>query len=860
MKSFKDLVISTGYKEVHSDELGFFVLNHKYFNSNVTEYLNKFYSAHGILIDNIKSKELIISSYWKFALILYKHHKNETGWSKSSINEYINIVRRILELMLYVAKTNLKELNSIYFDYDDIAEHDNYYFFLIKLSNGVANKIFKIIDGKYHNVKSHRNFVCLNCPNDLANNKIENKYVFHPIGKHTLKGPSKEVGHLEYYFKTKKDKANVVYRIFSLDESQGRISGKSKGGLVGKHLPLKTFEIVNYIKPDLEISKIAEETIKEVHLNTSKETLSPLLDSECARSVDKDFYNVIKTNSIEACYKRFLINNAISNSYIYKNINLETTYNKPSLPICKEFVKYLINSWSNSYFVDLIILSLILGIPIEKLIYSILDLDDTFTYKKIIKSNSKLNIKINKSYFAEFTDVIDNKLSYKVEQEGEVYLTDTLEKKWLNIKSNLEKYVTSRICYEDLKIFIKESPDQEIGLSEKTIHRYVEKCKELQDFDEIKKYVSTNFSKRDIDELNKLKTLEYYINDLIKNNIKIYTKHVKSFHKNIKVNLKNLHTLFYYYYKVYNSVSDIQLLFTQNISKNDEARLTYCNSLKRLLVYEKWIYNFTIYLGLDEYLKSEASEHQLRELNHYTRIGSRNYIKDYKFREFMINLDKLNIDDEIIKLNIRMIYLRYAFSILLVSRDFIKTSSDLSQISKRFKIITIQEKGKNLYQGKRILPLTNKAIAYIDMFQKIKKQYSISSESPILLSVKNGLLIEKPITKSNVNQYLDSLLDIEKDPFKNHENTTIINDIKKFTSYTSINFGRHVVTTQMVQKGVCSEYIDAIMNHHQLGKEDQGKYSNFDTLKYVNEARIVLEDIESKYFSVCLGIEDDIWN
>lgn len=855
---FQDLVFSIDdfSKYSYSEKLESFILNHGYFHTNVTIYLNKFCQAYGILIEEINKKDLIISTYWKSALILYKHNINETGWSKSSIENYINIVRKILELLLYVSDVNLEVLNNIYLD-DESFEFDHYYFFLEKLSSSEIKNNFKIIDGKYDNAKSHRNFICLYKSNSTSDDKIENVYVYRPIDNHILKGPSKEIPHIEYYFKTKKHKTNVVQRIFSLDESRGRINIISKGGLGGKPLQLKTYEIIDYIKLELtEIDEISEETKKEASLASSKEVVSPLLDSKSARLVSRDFSTIVKNNSIEANYKRFLINKAISNTYIYKNINLETIYNKPSLPIFKGFINYLLNSYKNNFFIDLIILSAILGIPIEKLIYSILDLDDMFIYKKIKKHYSKLNVKINKNYFAEYFDASDNQLSHKVQKEGEIYIIKSLEKKWLNLRTYLEKYIISSMTYEDILSFIKEHSDQDIGLSANSVSIYVKKCKELQDFDEIKKYVKKNFNNRDVGDLSKLKIVDYYISDLIKDNMSIYAKLVKSFSKNIKINLKNIHTLFYHYFKVYNSISDIQLLFTQSISKNDEARLTYCNSTKRLITYEKWIYNMIIYLDLDSYFNNEASEYILSDLDYSYRIGSNNYIKAYKFKEFLLNLNKLNINDEIVKINILMIYLRYAFSILLVSRDFIKTSSNLSQVSKKFKIITIQEKGKNVYQGKRILPLTDKAIEYIDMFQKIKKQYGISDSSPVLIIKKDNELFEEAITKSNVKKYFESLLEIEKEPFKYHENKVILDNIMRFTSYVSINFGRHVVTTKMVQQGIPSEYIDAIMNHHQLGKEDQGKYSNFNTFKYIKKTRAVLKNIEEEYFPSGLKAKD----
>ena len=68
-----------------------------------------------------------------------------------------------------------------------------------------------------------------------------------------------------------------------------------------------------------------------------------------------------------------------------------------------------------------------------------------------------------------------------------------------------------------------------------------------------------------------------------------------------------------------------------------------------------------------------------------------------------------------------MILIRYTLSLLLATRDF-RNSCNLIDYSKSFQLLTIQEKSKNIYQSKRLIPLTNRASKIIENFYIFKRK------------------------------------------------------------------------------------------------------------------------------------------
>ena len=827
---------------------------------DLVNYMDKFCNSYTIEL-NIKQNNIhyLIEAFESCIIILFKHIKNEHEWADSSYKAYMSVVRKILEFLTYIIHLDNDEINNIYLNNYDSEKEKNYYSFLIKLSSSEESRHFKIINGKTINKNNQNKYILLiESPNKI----VDNKFIYRPVDNHTVIAPSNKIqSHIESWFKTQKVDKNIVWRIFVLSNSNGRFTS-ANGGFRSKPIALETYEIINYIAIKNEsLDQIdSVESKKELESMQEKEVLSPILSEETAKDINQDFFKAVNDEqvSIESPYKQFLISKAISNSYINKNLPYRNDNKKPSLPKLKKFLQYCINNHLGSLFMDISIFSIILGYSLEKIIYSMLNFDKDLKYYKQKKSISKLNINVRKELFSEFANMKKYKLTFETSNIGEVYFIEEFEKKWLSTKSKLEYYIIYQMANikstNNLIVLALEKYQDELPFQLKELEKYIKISKELQDFEEITKYCNANFSKRFIAQIEDINFLDFYISNLLNHQKKLLQKIKRKYPKTIELNFKNIGTLLLYYYKIYNpNNNEFSILITQNISKNDEAKLKYASLPKRLISYETWIYQLTIHLGLDDYFNNSASKYLPQNIDYNKKIGSNNLFPKGNFKNFLLELNKLNFDDEIICFNICMIYLRYVFSIQLISRDIIETSSNVSQFSKHFNILTIHEKVYNVNAGKRIIPLTKMAVQNIETFYKLKNTYNLESYSPVLLKINNKNELEEiDATRKNITIFLEEL--------NNEYEYSVNNYILNFVRYTKLNFGRHIITSEMIERGIETSLIDACMNHYVLGKEDQGIYSLFDNSKYIDIVRNIISEIEEDYIPLGLSVEEFLWN
>jgi hypothetical protein len=182
-----------------------------------------------------------------------------------------------------------------------------------------------------------------------------------------------------------------------------------------------------------------------------------------------------------------------------------------------------------------------------------------------------------------------------------------------------------------------------------------------------------------------------------------------------------------------------------------------------------------------------------------------------------------------------MIFIRYSLSLLIATRDY-TTSCNLAEYSKKFKILTIQEKAKNVYHSKRLIPLTDRAIRIIDNFYLLKEEFKITSFVPCLVTVEGK---EEILNEKNILKFFDSL---DQELYKD-----TIYFLKSGIKNIKLNFGRHVTTSFLSSTDLNAEYLDAFLNHFKMGTEDQGIYSNFNNQDYQKQIIKKIEIIEENY-------------
>lgn len=215
-------------------------------------------------------------------------------------------------------------------------------------------------------------------------------------------------------------------------------------------------------------------------------------------------------------------------------------------------------------------------------------------------------------------------------------------------------------------------------------------------------------------------------------------------------------------------------------------------------------------------------------------VGSPFFIQPGKAKNFFLSLlNEINSSapNEVVKDSIKMVYIRYALSFLLGTRNF-HNSCDLGNHSKAYDITSIQEKEKDARSSKRIIPLCKTAKELIDIFHQLKSKYDYHQDTPCLIIMKENKIVFDLMTQNNIISWIDDHhLNIDTD----------------FIKHVPQNYGRHVIKSSKLNSQIKDEFIDAFLNHHSSGTEDQGLYSTFSNRRYMDEIRIFLEDIAAEY-------------
>jgi len=458
----------------------------------------------------------------------------------------------------------------------------------------------------------------------------------------------------------------------------------------------------------------------------------------------------------------------------------------------------------------------------EKLSIPKKDIESKFKRMQIARAISnqilKQNLKLSNSFNTPDKDLLQNFISFIKENNDQVYIFFIIPVIFgISISDFISGIQNDFIKLQDNKLTIKYAKKifSKISDKEKISHSIADSFYIYLDSDVkelIQKFIDTKHLFNDEEFKKELKVLQNQFNKKI-------------------VLPSNLAILFEIYSKNFFNYS-IDLLFRKNVTKNEEAQLCYCAVTERLFNYEIMVNNIANLLGLIS--RNGLNEYSLPKEFKY--IGSNFYIKSYFFNKFLRNLNFISsfLENDIDRLNIRMIYIRYSLGLLLGTRDFFN-SCNLSNYSKTLNVLMLKEKAKNLFSSVRIIPLISESIKFIDEFYELKKKFNIKSNSPVLL--KNNKEIE--INIANMKDFIINL---------NIEDKKIKEELLIFISIVKLNFGRHILTTFFNSQNVKKEFIDAFLNHFQNGTEDQGIYTNLDNKEYIRSIQDVLKLLYNKFF------------
>lgn len=801
------------------EEIKAFSLKNSYakeFIHNINKFINKNQILFKYNSENEDILKKIQKEYWFIILNLYKYFENFTP-NSSHLKHYIICTTRVFELLVIIYHKNNKNLNNIYFN-EETKNHNTFYFFLKEIKLNDKMNHFNIIKDKN---SSKSEIYLYNDNNDYIKTINDEYSYFSSLKIQPFKDSS--ISLFDNYFKLNK---NYVENFFSANDSLG-VSHKIR--FTGRKKPFQIVDKIKLKSTNIEEDKKSDKKSFESDLeskNHIKKLKSPIFDKKNTHLINKDLNKLLVKNDISSKFKHYLISKAISNSITKRNLKLKSTYHYPEFETFKDFIFTTFNL--KEAYTKILLLNFFTGFDINNLIYALISSNDDIRYTKKAILNIKINEKIFDSTFAnsQFTKEKKSKtasihLNHEINiiwQECENFLFKKLFKKLKSIK--WQKKLISKSDFKINKEVLNSIKTQEDSSNidnffKKTIEHLPEKHNEIK---RLKDGVLNLF----------VKEIHTELGEIFKKNLAIYKKK-----RHIILHLATISQLSQHYFNIYGKGCDIPMLYTQVVSNNDASRMCYSSIKNRLYNVEEWM-NFLYQVLMDKNSKFSEIEETFNYNNNW--IGSAFYIKPNAFNEFIVSLEKLKTTNKYEIFNLNMIFIRFGLSILLGTRDFIN-SANLSDFSTVSKILILQEKGKNIYQGKRIIPLCNHALLLIKMFHKLKIHFNIVSNFPILLDSELNEII---INKENLITFFD-LID-------NSTNYKFLKNIKEFILYTKLNFGRHIITSYLSHSSIEPNYIDAFLNHYKMGKEDQGIFSNFNNPKYLDSIKKHLDEIANIYF------------
>lgn len=535
----------------------------------------------------------------------------------------------------------------------------------------------------------------------------------------------------------------------------------------------------------------------------SKGNIYTLKDSEKKYNAyldDNEYKIKIKSSDERSKYKKLQLNKAIGHLQAKYNLNLSSTYNIPKIELLAIFLDSL-DKKTMEY--KLLVTSILLGIDPKRVISMKLKL---ITELKLVH---KEYIQVNLT--TAYAEIIGLEL-YEATKKNIEYVIPSMLVEYLdNIEQELFEPLKQKIL--DDKIIIGNDVTQKFN-----------ECKNVKHLH--------NFM---LEEMNTKKIKDIYNSFLEEqhNNLSKYLRKQRNiFPKTIVLNIRNLHLYSFYFFKDIHKESDINLLFFKKKTANIHTILAYVASSTNIYRMSEWVEEF------GDILNIKLHKNSLTLKNEYS--GSNKVVKAQQFKIFLSILMKIESNNKFLLGSIKMIYLRYIFSILLGTRKF-HLSCNLKQYSKREQLLLIHEKAKNIYTSKRMIPLTESADRYIKYFYKLREDLNFNSYMPVLLDSSGA---SYDLTDESLLIWLEDNKNIFLQSCTEEEYEFII----FFISSVVLDFGRHIFASKAHNNmEIFQEYTDAFLNHFSKGTQDQAIYSTFNNEEYIRQVRLLMKEIEKEY-------------
>jgi len=670
-------------------------------------------------------------SYWLFLALYWGYHfreKNTASIKKIYNWEIGDIVLRFVLYSLKMKKEEVKHRKGLFVDLPPrLVRIIDILIAMSRLDNAYLNRLYlpknKDLALNFLNVQLDNPWVkdAFSVVKDVIAKK-NMVWFLHQEENINLSIPTSRI--TKMHVLTNLDETHKdLMKLYNLESANRAIRHNKKRSRNLGNVSGQQYQLVEYI------SDLSEELIYEDVIVNDKQDIDEKAEAAANAEVFRRDTKPLDSESNDENESEYIIPNAFvqhkrnkgfSANLTKQQLLLPSDYDIPPTPHLKEFIRSSAEEPdANNIYFKFFILCVSLGVKAEDILQLLREEEETTL---LVIENGVLSVNIDNTYFAKNID------------------SDMLLESDYRLSFSLAYMM--RILIEDMKV---------------------------------------EFSSIEVDDSTFL--LDY----------KMHIENASNFifPRTIRIKAKQVHRYFTSYIK--NNGSDLitALLATGVISRNDRSIVAYTSTRTEAEGYSQTLKQFWNSLDLDSIVSSILDKEfyiptTMETVAKNKFAGSGKVINPQKARDFFHVL-RLNIykyhEDDMEYFNYFSIYMKYAMSLLLGTREFLQ-SSDFNSYSAEIGIWSINEKSKNIESGIRLVPVC-------EIMQKLFSKYII--------------LLERYELDHNIYLYVDSKFI----GFRSEKAHQILSDMKKividdkellldYTVNAPLNGGRHVFTKKII--------------------------------------------------------------
>jgi len=323
-----------------------------------------------------------------------------------------------------------------------------------------------------------------------------------------------------------------------------------------------------------------------------------------------------------------------------------------------------------------------------------------------------------------------------------------------------------------------------------------------------------------------------------KKTIEEYAKH--GFPKTISIKIKHVQRYLNSYIKTLDADILTSLLVTGVRSRNEGSKLAYTSTRSQADDHSELIKQFWNELELDESVskmlgilnvfKTEVATVPKQEFTGSSKVVDAQKATEF-FRTIRLNFHVYHKNDGEY-FNLFSIYVRYAMSLLLGTREFLN-SAHFGSYSEELRLWSMNEKSQDHASGVRLVPVCEIMQSILAEYKHLLASRGLGSMVYIFSDLQYV-----PFRPEEAHQALLEMSELAA------EDREVLSD---YVAFVPLNSGRHLFTQKAVDFSMSANYIAAYLGHYAKGEEQLGKFSTLCVTDYCNEIKKLTMIIAAEY-------------